>query len=421
MTSTYHNLRVATAPTPPRIRTRGRSATLIVCGTLTMMAGATIAPAIPSIQAAFAGTPDVELWARMLITTPALAIALYGPLAGLMADRVGRKPTLIAGIVAFGLGGTSGAYLPSLPLIIIGRAVLGVGVSMIMTASVAMIGDLYGGADRQRLLGRQAAATAFGGVAFLLGGGFLAGVDWRIVFLVYLLGAAMLVPALVFLPYVRPDRDAVNYAASVVNIRGPRAVPSSARVRVGAPLLAAMLAQVAFYAVPVQIPFVVQGTFHGSALATGAVIAIMTFTVGMVAMRFGVIRQWASEHVLVGGAFLAIGFGCVIVFMSAGIPGIVIGLVAMACGLGVLVPCLANWVVTAAPPHSRGRYVSLLTSAMFLGQFVSPLVTQPIVDHVGIQRMFALLGLAAVPVATVYFLLARRADPVRKLVTVSSR
>jgi MFS family permease len=397
----------ATTPVKTDRGGRGQAATLILAGTFTIMAGATVAPAMPEIRAAFAGTPNVELLSGLVVTTPALAIALFAPLAGLLADRIGRKAALLLGIAAFAIGGSSGSYLPDLATILAGRVVLGIGVSLVLTSSVAMIGDLYEGVDRQRLISRQLAASSFGGVLFLLGGGLLAGLDWRVVFLIYLLGGVLAGPALVSLPWSRPSRT---------EPRAGRPARSGPPTEILAPMAAMLLSQAAFYTIPVQLPFLVEEHFGATAVASGALIAALTFTVGMVALRFAWVRRLAGEHTLVALSFLAIGAGFLVLYLAANVVTLVAGLLVIAAGLGTLAPNLNNWVVSVASAHNRGRYAGFLTTSLFLGQFVSPILTQPIVNAVGIQRMFAAIAIGTVPIAIAYYLGGRRArdqSPVR--------
>lgn len=380
----------------------GQGATLVLAGTLTIMAGATVAPAIPGIRESFADAANVDLLARMITTTHALAIVLFSPLAGLFVERVGRKRALVIGMLAFALGGSSGSYLPDLPSILVGRAVLGIGVSLIMTSSMAMIADLYEGDDRRRLLGRQAAAGSFGGVVLLLGGGALAGLDWRVVFLIYLLGGALAVPALMFLPGGRQ--------AAAPRDAGADAGPAGRKVPGGivAALLAMMLGQIAFYSVPVQVPFLVEGHFGAASVVSGGVLAVQTLTTGLVAMRFAFFRRLAGEYSLAALAFLAIGLGYVVLALAPGITVLVLALLVMGTGLGLLMPNLNNWVLAEAPAAVRARYAGLLTTALFLGQFLAPLVTQPIVGSLGIQPTFGVIAAGAVLVAAAYHLGGRR-------------
>ena len=77
----------------------------MMASALTIMSGATIAPALPSIEAHFSGTPHAELLTRLVLTMPALFIVLCAPFAGLVVDRLGRKPVLVAAAALFALAG----------------------------------------------------------------------------------------------------------------------------------------------------------------------------------------------------------------------------------------------------------------------------------------------------------------------------
>ncbi|GAA2450845.1 MFS transporter [Streptomyces glaucus] len=373
----------------------GGAAVLVLAGTLTIMAGAVVSPAIPGIRAAFADTADADLLARMITSAHALAIVLFSPFAGALSERIGRRRALVTGMLAFAVGGSSGFCLPDLVSILAGRAVLGVGVSLIMINSVAMIADLYEDTERQRLLGRQTAAGAFGGVVLLVGGGALAGLGWRTVFLVYLLGAALAVPALTRLPETRAKETADRPAGEGPVRPARRGLPPG----VTAALAAMFLGQVAFYSVPVQVPFLVEDHFHAGSVASGAVIAVQTLTTGLVSLRFAPIRRLAGEYALVAAAFAAIGVGYLVLSLAPHVAVLALGTLVMGAGLGVLMPTLNGWVIGEAPPEARSRYAGFLTTALFLGQFLAPVVTQPVVRELGIQPTFLVIAAGASLVA----------------------
>ena len=72
-------------------RHAGRNTTLLLISTLTIMAGATISPSLPAIESHFAGSPNVEILTRLVLTLPALSIVICAPFAGGLADRFGRQ------------------------------------------------------------------------------------------------------------------------------------------------------------------------------------------------------------------------------------------------------------------------------------------------------------------------------------------
>ena len=121
------------------------------------MSGATISPSLPGIQEQFSGTANAELLTRLVLTIPALFIAVCAPLAGTLVDRLGRKPVLLYSVILYGLSGGSGFVLSNLYTILAGRALLGVAVAGVMTSATTLIADYYVGEERSRVLGIQAA------------------------------------------------------------------------------------------------------------------------------------------------------------------------------------------------------------------------------------------------------------------------
>jgi MFS family permease len=74
--------------------------TLLLSAMMTMMAGAVMAPSLPQINEVFNKTPHAALLTRLVITLPALFIAIFSPLYGQLIDKTGRKKVVIAGFIA---------------------------------------------------------------------------------------------------------------------------------------------------------------------------------------------------------------------------------------------------------------------------------------------------------------------------------
>lgn len=120
-------------------------ATLLLSSSLTVMAGATIAPSLPALRDYFAATPNADYWVRLVLTMPALFIAIGAPFVGTIIDRFGPKPLLALAVLLYGIAGSSGAVLNAIGLILIGRVLLGLSVAGIMTTATALIADYYVG------------------------------------------------------------------------------------------------------------------------------------------------------------------------------------------------------------------------------------------------------------------------------------
>lgn len=61
-------------------------------------------------------------------------------------------------------------------------------------------------------------------------------------------------------------------------------------------------------------------------------------------------------------------------------------------GLGLIIPNINLCLVSVAPDAIRGRVLSGVTTSIFLGQFLSPLVSQPLSKIVGLGTTYAMGG-----------------------------
>ena len=134
--------------------------------------------------------------------------------AGSLADRVGRKRTFLAGLVAFAGGSAWAAFSGSVGVLIAARASMGVGAALMMPSTLAIITDMFVvPAQRQRAIGLWAATSGVGiAIGPIVGGVLLAHYWWGSVFLINVPIAAIgvafaiaLVPDSRNLAAARPD------------------------------------------------------------------------------------------------------------------------------------------------------------------------------------------------------------------------
>ena len=103
-----------------------QGAVLLLGSSLTIMGAVMIAPVLPKIAAQFVpADPSIAGLVPLIATGPALAIALCAPLAGWLADRVGRKLLLLVATLVYGLAGAAPAVLNDFDVILASRFVLG--------------------------------------------------------------------------------------------------------------------------------------------------------------------------------------------------------------------------------------------------------------------------------------------------------
>lgn len=259
--------------------------TLLLVASLSIMSGATIAPSLPAIEAAYAGNPNAALLTRLVLTLPALFVALASPVVGRLGDRMGRTKLLIGALVLYAAAGSSGLYADSLPGLLIGRALLGIAVAGVMTLGTALAGDYFSGAERDRFMGLQQAFMGLGGLVFLTAAGYLADLDWRYPFVIYLFAAAILPLA------ARTLREPARHEAEAPGQGRASAVPAGS---IAALCLLIFILSSTFYLIPAQLPFHMPKLGFDAPSEAGLAVALMTLFSATGSLSYGAIRRFAS-------------------------------------------------------------------------------------------------------------------------------
>ncbi len=378
-------------PSPPG---RFVTAAVLLLASLTIMANATISPALPGLRAHFADVEGIDTLAATLVTAPSLAILLTAGLMGWLADRVNRQALLLASGLLYAFGGTVGLWADDIFTLMAGRAVLGVGVAGTMTLAMTWGADLWQGEARARFLGRQGAAMSAGGIVVMMAGGILGALHWRGAFGVYALVLPVVVLALVALaPHARAQRAAVRQAPA-----GGERFPWRAYALVG-PMAFVFMA--VFYVVPTRGAFLMAERGVESSIVIAAVMAGMTLAAIPGALFYGRVRRYFSAMSIFALSYAVMGLGLVILSRAEGPWAMLVGTLVMGVGMGPSMPNYTTWFMGFVPAGLRGRASGLLTTAFFAGQFAAPLVTTPLVGRLGLADAFGVLGLGMVGLGAV--------------------
>lgn len=165
---------------------RARRAALgfvFVTALLNMLSFGVVIPVLPRLVAQLAGgdVGRAAYYLGLFGTAWALMQFLFAPLLGMLSDRYGRRPVILASNLGLGIDYVVMALAPSIPWLFIGRVVSGV-TSASMPAAAAYISDVTAPAERARAYGLFGAAF---GIGFIVGpavGGWLGASDPRLPF-----------------------------------------------------------------------------------------------------------------------------------------------------------------------------------------------------------------------------------------------
>jgi MFS family permease len=384
----------AAAPSAPG---RAAQATLVLVGSLVVMATAVVAPALPAIETHFAGQPGAAYLVRLIVTLPALVIAVAAPLAGYVLDRLDRWPVVFWALAAFVVFGAAGSVAGSLEMLLATRAGLGLSVAFLMAGFTSLIGDMFEPQARGAIMSRQVGANSIVALSMILMAGVFAEMDWRGAFLIYLAAAPLVIAFWLFVPRSRHRSDTPAAGAA------PAGQGESMTV-VMAVYALALLCPLLYMILPTQSPFLIAETYDGTPTTIALAFGASTLGVLPGSLAFGRLRGRLSTWSLFGLGFSIMGLGMLLQGIAPNLGLLVAAMGFSGIGFGLVMPNLSTTLLAAAPAHVRGRLSGGLVSSIFLGQFLSPVGSQPVVDAYGYPPTFLLGGLLLCVVALVAFM-----------------
>ena len=366
--------------------------TILLCSMLMLMGGAAVAPALPLINEVF---PDSEFLISLIITLPSLAIAILGFVIGALADRFGKVRVLCASLAIFVIAGVSGFFLGSLPAILVGRFLVGIGVGGVSAAVSALIAEYYTGMDRAKVMSYQSAAMGVGILILEYTGGSLAEISWREPFLVYLIGIPILIMALISMR--EPSREHPDHASAVGEGRKTnKGVVIVCYITIFVVMLMAFL-------MPTKIPYFLDSIGESSSVA-GLFLGIHGVANALTALMYRRLVQMARPFTLMGVGFLFFGFGLVLLMIDASVTVTVMTMVITGIGLGMISPAVVNTLASQSTAATSGKIMGGYTTCLNLGQFSISLVSVPLFALVGSSypNLFFVMGVVALIAGAVY-------------------
>ncbi|MFT4089469.1 MAG: MFS transporter [Asticcacaulis sp.] len=386
--------------------------TLLSCMTLGVMGVLLVAPVIPQMMEAFKDTPNVEYWVPLVVTAPALCVALLSPVAGWLGDRVGRRKLLIPAMAIYSLCGMAPLLLNDLTHILISRIGVGIAEAAVMTLSTTMIGDLFDGKSRDKWLAGQTAVASTSAVIFLLIAGFAGRFGWQGPFVIYAFPLLLMVAVMLFTwetkekkasvtpeaPHLFADKaHEIPPAPSVTGTGGKVRFPYAFIIFVCA---ISLFASLMFYTVQIQLSVALSAL----GVSDPGMIGMMT-AIASLAVPLGTFVFWGASKRLSVPWLLTVEFaimGAAYVAMSkAADPALFVAFAAISqIGAGMILPTLLTWAMSGLAFEVRGAGTGVWQSTFAFGQFACGMVV-PFISGLagGIIPAFMVLGIASLSAA----------------------
>ncbi|MBQ8070892.1 MAG: MFS transporter [Bacteroidales bacterium] len=335
--------------------------TILSISLLTVMAGAAIAPALGTIREHFAGTPDIVI--QMIVSMPALFIIMTNLVFAKLCALMKTRTLAITGLLMYVVSGTGAFFLDNIWALLASRAVLGISVGMIMPLSTGLLSYYFPPEKQASLMGLSAAMNQMGGVVATLLAGLLAGISWNYAFLVYLLGLVAVIMVILFLPNER--------------LSGGNGPSLKLLKRFHPSVVGMFLVMLIFFIYPTNFAIAAS---KGTNLSGNAITLIMV-GLDVVAFLVGMIFGWLVGMFPSGMKYFApvLFFAGYLVMAMFPVPwGLLTGsaLIGLANGIGV--PYLNTIASLKAGKEAATTVMPLLSAALYLGQFISPIVVVPL-------------------------------------------
>jgi MFS transporter, YNFM family, putative membrane transport protein len=368
-------------------------------------------PLLPMLTGIFHAS---KMAVSLTVTLAGLGVAVAAPIAGILADKIGRKRVMVWSAFLLGACSLAAATSPGLSMLLFWRFCQGLCTPGVFSVTIAYINDEWASGGAGAVLSSYVSGTVLGGFSCRFISGLVAAhFGWRWVFIV--LGVLTLAGGVAIAKLLEPERHIPHassslrawFAAAHTHLRNRRLL---ATYCIGFCVLFSLLATFTYVTFYLAAP-----PFNLQPAALGSIFFV--YLVG------------AAVNPLAGRAIDRIGQRKVLAWgIGAGIAGIaftlahslwMVGLGLTLCSSGVFAATTAaNNFVGVAAEHDRALAVGLYTAFYYVGGGLGAAIPAYFWDLGGWPACVAFI--ASVQIVTVMIALTFWRGPVRAGVMIAT-
>ena len=350
--------------------------TILSLSLLTVMAGAAVASALNVIKEYFVNVNQTLV--QMIISIPALFIALTSLVFPKLSQKFKAKELVMTGLLLYVVGGCAAGFFSNIYLVLVFRALVGIGVGIIMPLSTGLLSFYFAPEEQDKLMGYSSAMNQMGGVVATLISGVLAGISWRASFLVYMMGLISIVLCLIFLPNDKicghgKEKGKGAFKEYYVFI------------------VAIFILMFTFFVYPsvFAIETAKEGIIPQNLIAV--IMAGMDFIAFLGGLSFVHIKKAMGDMTkYVAPAMFLTGY--LFLFVVGGWIGAIVGSIFIGFANGLGIPFIISCASMKAGKSAATTVMPLISMAMYLAQFVTPMI----LSVVGFVSPYAVASVTAV-------------------------
>jgi ACDE family multidrug resistance protein len=325
-----------------------------------------------------------SLQVSMIITVYSIFAIFLIPIAGYLSDRFGRKKIIIPSLLLAAVGGAltgwaSWQMANPFWVILIGRAIQGIGSAGAMPVVMPCVGDMF--KDEQEItkgLGLIETANTFGKVLSPILGAFLAAMIWFLPFWfipILCLISILLVIFLVKVPKNDSSSESEQKKKSITQFL--KDLKKTLKENMGwlmAIFILGAIIMLVLFGVLFYLSTILEERYHIVNTKKGLVMAIpllalsiSSFVAGKKVGNNKIVMKWSAFF-----GFLLLTCSFIILFFNTSLFSILLTLVLGGIGIGAALPSLDALITEGIEKEERGTITSLYSSMRFVGVAAGP-------------------------------------------------
>ncbi|UYP06362.1 MFS transporter [Priestia megaterium] len=325
-----------------------------------------------------------SLQVSMIITVYSIFAIFLIPIAGYLSDRFGRKKIIIPSLLLAAVGGAltgwaSWQMANPFWVILIGRAIQGIGSAGAMPVVMPCVGDMF--KDEEEItkgLGLIETANTFGKVLSPILGAFLAAMIWFLPFWFIPILCLISILLVIFLVKVPKNDSSSESEQKKKNItQFLKDLKKTLKENIGwlmAIFILGAIIMLVLFGVLFYLSTILEERYHIVNTKKGLVMAIpllalsiSSFVAGKKVGNNKIVMKWSAFF-----GFLLLTCSFIILFFNTSLFSILLTLVLGGIGIGAALPSLDALITEGIEKEERGTITSLYSSMRFVGVAAGP-------------------------------------------------
>jgi MFS family permease len=377
-------------------------ALIILSGSSAALTFTVVVPMLSKISHELAHNPVDAYLAKMVSGVVGPAMVVGAAIAGILADKIDRRPVMAGAGLIFAAAGAAPFFLDNLPLILVTRFATGMASIAIATIGAAMVGDHFDEADRPGWMGALSAVGMVTAVVSLPLAGLIADHGWRWPFLLYLCGIPIAALSWIAMRPVARDNRQTTPTVAIRTSKYPVNL-----------IVLALIIGVLLNVPGIYISFYLRDLGAGNPSAVGFALMLNALVAAMLSAVFGQVRRRLSVRSLFYYGFGAVALGLALLAIAHTYLLAIGALLVMGVGMGWLTPNLMSAVADAVDEHHRGRAFGAVNAAVSIAPAIGVTALEPVANRIGIPGILLLTAALGAATAIAVWLqgFSRKATP----------